>query len=286
MRFFFRSKQFKIYLGIALGLIALSVTCIIVGGRISPTADLAGTVIAPFKTLAARASATVEDFFNAFKEGEQALIENAELESELSKLREQLADYEKLTQENEFYKDYLEIKEKNPDFKFTGATLISKDGKDPFGSFTINAGKNEGISQYDPVITEAGLVGYIGEVGMTTAKVTTILDPDITLGALDNRTRDSGVLYGTIETAGNGLTGLYNLSRSCNVAVGDYIVTSGEGIFPDGLLIGTVHSIGSEKYNTSIYATVKPFADLENIRDVMVITEFEGQGGLEPSKTK
>ena len=67
------------------------------------------------------------------------------------------------------------------------------------------------------------------------------------------------------------------------MAVGDYIVTSGEGIFPEGLLIGSVKSIGSEKYNTSIFATVEPFADLDDIRDVMVITDFEGQGGLDPN---
>ena len=56
--------------------------------------------------------------------------------------------------------------------------------------------------------------------------------------------------------------------------------TSGEGIFPEGLLIGTIQSIGSDEYNTSIFAAVKPFADIENLREVMVITSFEGQGGL------
>ena len=68
------------------------------------------------------------------------------------------------------------------------------------------------------------------------------------------------------------------------MAVGDFIVTSGEGIFPEGLLIGTVRSIGSEKYNTSLFAEVEPFANLNDIRDVMVITGFEGQGGLDPNK--
>ena len=61
------------------------------------------------------------------------------------------------------------------------------------------------------------------------------------------------------------------------------MVTSGEGIFPSGLLIGTIQSIGSDKYNTSIYAEVKPFVDFDSINGVMVITEFEGQGGLDPN---
>ena len=284
MRFFFRSRQFKIILGITLCLLVIGIVSALFGNRLSPQSDLIGTVIAPFRTAFVKISQGVEDFFSSFTEGNEALIRNSELESEMAELRSQITDYEKLKKENEFYKNYLEIKENNPDFKFTEATLIFKEEKDPFKSFTLNKGSVHGVEKYDPVITEAGLVGYISQVGLSTSKVTTILHPDITLGALDNRTSDSGVLYGDVSTAEEGLTGLYNLSRSCSVSVGDYIVTSGEGIFPEGLHIGTVRSIGSEKYNTSIFATVEPFVDFGSLRDVMIITEFEGQGGLVPGK--
>ena len=163
---------------------------------------------------------------------------------------------------------------------FEAATLISRDNQDPYKGFTVNKGSVNGISENDPVITDAGLVGFISEVGLTTSKVSTVLSPDVVMGALDNRTSDSGVLSGSLELAQNGETKLYNLSRSCNVAVGDYVVTSGEGIFPSGLLIGTIQTIGSDEYNTSIYAAVKPFVDIDEIRAVMVITDFEGQGAL------
>ncbi len=284
MRFFFKSKQFKVILAITLALITVSVSCIIVGGKISPQANLAGTIIAPFRTGFAKLSHWTEDFISSFTDGNALLLKNAELESEISELREQIADYNKITRENEFYKDYLEIKDSHPGFDFAPATVISKDANDPFKGFTVNAGSLDGIEKRDPVITEAGLVGYVSDVGLSTCKIETILNPDITLGALDNRTGDSGVLYGSLETANEGLTGLYNLSRSCNVAVGDFIVTSGEGIFPEGILIGTIRAIGSEKYNTSIYASIKPFVELDDLRSVMIITNFEGQGGLDPKK--
>ena len=284
MRFFFKSRQFKIILSITVCLLIIGILSAVFGSRLSPQSDLAGTVAAPFRTAFTKISQGVEDFFSTFNEGNEALIKNSELESEMAELRAQITDYEKIKKENEFYKNYLEIKENNPDFKFAEATLIFKEEKDPFKSFTLNKGSVNGVEKYDPVITDAGLVGYVSQVGVSTCKVTTILHPDITLGALDNRTSDSGVLYGDVSTAEKGMTGLYNLSRSCNVSVGDYIVTSGEGIFPEGLHIGTVRSIGSEKYNTSIYATVEPLVDFENLRDVMIITEFEGQGGLVPGK--
>ena len=286
MRFFFRSRQFKIIAAVFAALIVIAAVTAAVGGRMSPGANIFGTVTAPFRSLASKISGGISSFVEVYTEGEKLNIKNAELETEISELRKKLADYEQAVSENEFYKNYLDIKDANPSFKFTAATLISRDKEDPYKGFIINKGSVNGVSAHDPVITDEGLVGYIGEVGLTTSKVVTVLSAELTAGALDNRTSDSGVLSGSAEIASEGLTKFYNLSRSCNIAVGDYVVTSGEGIFPKGLLIGTVQTIGSDKYNTSIYANVKPFADIDGIRGVMVITEFEGQGGLAPEKSK
>ncbi len=286
MRFFFRSRQFKIIAAVFAALIVIAAVTAAVGGRMSPGANIFGTVTAPFRSLASKISGGISSFVEVYTEGEKLNIKNAELETEISELRKKLADYEQAVSENEFYKNYLDIKDANPSFKFVAATLISRDKEDPYKGFIINKGSVNGVSAHDPVITNEGLVGYIGEVGLTTSKVVTVLSAELTAGALDNRTSDSGVLSGSAELASEGLTKFYNLSRSCNIAVGDYVVTSGEGIFPKGLLIGTVQTIGSDKYNTSIYANVKPFADIDGIRGVMVITEFEGQGGLDPEKSK
>ncbi len=289
MRFFFRSRQFKIIargFGRAYSNSRRIGGFAVIGGRMSPGANIFGTVTAPFRSLASKISGGISSFVEVYTEGEKLNIKNAELETEISELRKKLADYEQAVSENEFYKNYLDIKDANPSFKFVAATLISRDKEDPYKGFIINKGSVNRSSAYDPVITDEGLVGYIGEVGLTTSKVVTVLSAELTAGALDNRTSDSGVLSGSAELASEGLTKFYNLSRSCNIAVGDYVVTSGEGIFPKGLLIGTVQTIGSDKYNTSIYANVKPFADIDGIRGVMVITEFEGQGGLDPEKSK
>lgn len=280
MRFFFRSKQFKIILAIFLSLVTVSVVFSIIGSQISPQSNIAGTLTAPLRSAVTSISNTVSDFFKSVSESNEIMLENTELENQINELRKQLTDYEQISKENDFYKNYLEIKDQHPDFKFAPATLISRDSSDPYKSFVINKGSADGIAAHDPVITDAGLVGYVGEVGLTTSKVVTILNPDISLGALDNRTNDSGVISGSLETVEKGYTKFKNLSHSCNVAVGDYVITSGEGIFPKGLLIGTIETISNDKYNTSLFAGVKPFADIDSIRDVMVITEFEGQGNI------
>lgn len=286
MRFFFRSKQFKVILTILIILISISIIFSIIGGAISPQANIVGTITAPIRSAVTTISNAFSDFNKAITGGNEVMLENAELESQINDLREQLADYDEISKENEFYKKYLEIKDKNPDFIFAPATLISRDTADPYKAFVINKGSTDGISAQDPVITDAGLVGYVSEVGLTTSKITTILSPDLTMGALDNRTNDSGIITGSLEITKNGYTKFKNLSRSCNVAVGDYIVTSGEGVFPKGLLIGTIESITNDQYNTSLSANIKPFADIDNLRDVMVLVEFKDQGNILTDEVK
>ncbi len=280
MRFFLRSRQFKIILSIFCAVVLLTLSFVIIGKRMSPQTDIAGTIAAPFRNLLTNISNIVTDFFDNYNNGSSLSLENAELKAEIDVLHQKVADYEKISEQNSFYKEYLGIKENHPDFTFTDATLIAKDHDDPFGSFTINKGSAAGIAKYDPVITDAGIVGYITEVGLTSCKVTTILSPDITLGALDNRTQDSGIVTGSLTFANYGLCQFANLARSCTVAVGDYVITSGEGVFPEGLLIGSVNNIGIDENNNSIYAEIKPFAEISELRSVMVITSFEGQGGI------
>ncbi len=280
MRFFFRSKQFKIILTILISLIAVSIIFGVIGSALSPQSNIVGTLTAPLSSALTAVKNGINDFSEALSGGNAVMLENAELKEQLNTLREELADYERITKENKFYKNYLEIKDQNPDFKFMPSTIISRDVSDPFGGFIINKGSTDGIAAHDPVITDAGVVGIITDVGLTTSKVLTVFSPDLTLGALDNRTSDSGIIKGSLELNEKGYTKFENLSRSCTIAVGDYVVTSGEGIFPKGLLVGSIETISNDKYNTSLYASVKPFVNFDELRDVMVITSFEGQGNI------
>lgn len=278
MRFFFRSPQFKKAITIAVIVIALAITAGLIGGYMSPQAGIIGSIAAPFQKLS---NIVIDSFNSVAKNFESATVLNSEkekLQNEVNSLREQLTEYEKAVSENEFYEKYLGIKELNPDFQFAPAMVLSFDPDDIFGGFTVGVGKANGVALYDPVITDEGVVGYISEVGITTSKVTTILDPELVCGAFDSRTGDAGVLSGATELAGEGYTRFYNLQRNCSVAVGDLVVTSGSGIFPDGLILGSINNIGSDPISSSLFATVTPTVNFGELKKVMVITEFTGQG--------
>ena len=280
MRFFFRSRKFKIAMAIACVIIVLSLVANLAGGLIAPQSSITGAIAAPFQNLSAEITGGIKDFFAKLKNNEAVIIENADLREEINDLNKKISDYEAVKSENEFLKEYLEIKDKNPDFTFCSASIIARDSSDVALNFTLNVGSLSGIKAYDPVITNAGLVGYVSSVGISTCQVTTILDSTISVGAIDSRSRDYGVVKGSLSLAQKGCTGMYNIQRSSSVAIGDYIVTSGSGVFPDGILIGKITNIQSEKYTSSLYAEVEPFVNFEKIRQVMVITSFDGKTTL------
>ncbi len=278
MRFFLRSPQFKKTIAIIAVVLALAVAAGLIGGHMAPQAGIIGSVVAPFQKLGNTVMGALDEIGRNFKSAAELNAEKEKLQSEVNSLRDQLVDYEQAVNENEFYKDYLEIKELNPDFKFCPAQVISSDPDDIFGGFTVDTGSLRGVSLYDPVITDEGLVGYVSQLSATNAKITTVLDPKLTCGAFDSRTADAGVLSGTTEMAQKGHTRFYNLPRTCSVAVGDLVVTSGSGIFPDNLIIGTINNISNDPLSSSLYATVTPTVNFEELKSVMIITSFAGQG--------
>ena len=174
-------------------------------------------------------------------------------------------------------------------------------GRDPnvLYKFTIDKGTNDGVSKNDPVITDAGVVGFISAVNANYSQVTTLLSPDTKIAALVTTApvkdsvgavpsidqaeptlrRDSGVVSTDIKLAEDGLVKLGFLAADTPAKEGDIVTTSGlGGVYPSGLAIGEVVSVQNEEYDVSLYAEVKPFVDVNSVRDVMVITEFEGAG--------
>lgn len=279
MRFFFRSRKFKIISAVTAIILSLTLIAWIAGGIFAPQSSLSGVISSPFQRIATSISNGFKDFTQKFRDNETLIVEKSELQDEINRLNEQIADYEKIKAENEFYKNYLEIKDAHPDFQFESAVIISRDSNDEYGAFTIDVGSVDGIQVHDPVITDAGLVGYVSSVGLTTSKVTTILDPNISVGAIDSRTSDAGIIGGNLTLTSGGKTRMYNIRRTSSVAIGDYVVTSGSGVFPKGLLIGKISNISQEEFKTSLYAEIEPFVNVREIRQVMVITDFSGKTG-------
>lgn len=278
MRAFFRSVRFKVLAIILAVLVVLLVVFSALGGWTSPLSSVASSVVTPVQQGFNSTWEYITNLFSAPSRIRDLELENAELREQIAELTEAKTEYETALVENEFYKDYLGLKEDHEDFEFCAAKVVSIDPVDAYGAFSINMGSINGISPYDPVITAEGLVGYVKSVSLTSSTVITVLDPTVKAGAYDTRTDDSGIIVGSAKLAKNGQCRMNDLTRDCTVAIGDSIVTSGGGgIFPEGLMVGTVNTMGQDKGDIMYYAVIDTAVNFEKLRNVMVITSFEGQ---------
>ena len=271
-----QAKVVAIILVLTAGVTAASY---VIGGKDSWPAKLAGYILTPLQTWSSAVTDRASDFFGNLAHASEIAAENEQLREDNASLREQLSDYYELQRENTLYKYYLGLAEENPDFQFCPASVISRTASDVYLGFVVNKGTLDGVALYDPVITDAGLVGYVSEVSDTFSRVRTLLHPDFKAGCQVARTTASGILGGDASLAQEGLCELRYIERSSLIAVGDQIETTGvTGIFPKGLTVGVVQEIVQNPQGVSLTAIVRPSVPLDRIEDVFIITSFAGQG--------
>ena len=88
-------------------------------------------------------------------------------------------------------------------------------------------------------------------------------------------TGDVGVTEGTLELKIKGQCLVRYLDKDSSVNRGDRIYTSGlGGVYPKGLLLGTVSELSYEDNGLSLSAVLTPAVDFSDLREVFVITDF------------
>lgn len=278
MKDLFHSTGFKILIAVIFVMFGLMLYTASTGS--SMAANLLGFLSTPMEKVSTvvtnNAAQTAK---SAARSKEDLERENAALKQQIDDLNKKLINYYTYQQENAQLRKFLELKNENPDFKPVSAAVVGRDPNELFYQFTIDQGTAAGISVNDPVVTEAGVVGWISAANSSYSRVTTILSPDTKISAVDKVNRDTGVVGCDLKLADAGMLKLSYLSAGTTVKPGDIIVTSGiGGIYPRNLPVGTVKDVKNAEYDVSLYAEVTPFVDVKTVRDVMVITSFQGQG--------
>ena len=68
---------------------------------------------------------------------------------------------------------------------------------------------------------------------------------------------------------------MYHLPKETKVTAGDLVSTTGYGtVFPKDLIVGLVETVDIEESGNSKSATVRPVADIANVKFVFVITDY------------
>lgn len=279
MRNFLRSTSFKILLTVAVVLLAGAIAAAALASGTSPLTSAVGTVFSPLSDAAAYISDKFDNFKGGFISSRSYMDRVEELEEQVADYQSKLVDYEKLQKQVEAYEKFLGVKEKNPDFQFVAGTVIGRDAADVFGSFVLNSGSADGVAVGDPVISGEYLIGIVNETSPTSCTVLSVCDPKFSAAAYEIRTGEAGYTQTTTKLGVQGVLKLSGLERDTAVAEGGIVCTSGVGgVFPRGLIIGTVTTVQKEDGDISYYAEVKPEIEISEVQDAFVITDFEGKG--------
>jgi rod shape-determining protein MreC len=194
---------------------------------------------------------------------------NAQLESENLRLRRAVVDFNEIAAENTRLKALLEITDQNLKYEKC-ARVIGRDISLWTNTFIIDVGSDDGIYKDTPIVSPAGLVGKVGLVGKNSSRCLMLIDRRSKVSSLIQRTRDIGIIEGTDD----GLLKMRYLSIKADVLVGDEIITSGlGGIFPKGIPIGTVITVGKETNGLHLFASIRPFVDFNKLEEVICLKE-------------
>jgi rod shape-determining protein MreC len=140
----------------------------------------------------------------------------------------------------------------------------------------IDVGTDDGVATFSPVVApyggEGALAGFVSHAGRSSSEVTFITDQSAQVGAtIQNRGYPPGILRAT----GDGRLLLDEVPLDFAVNKGDVVVTAGyrgalPTVYPPGILIGQVTSVGSRDVDVAKTIQVTPFVDVrrENLLTV------------------
>jgi rod shape-determining protein MreC len=139
-----------------------------------------------------------------------------------------------------------------------------------FKSVIVNKGELDGVKVGDGVISTSGVVGKVVKLTPHAADILLLTDADSYIEGIDEYTRIRGIVNGMGTDT---LKFMYVLSGG-QVSAGDRLLTGGkDGVFPEGVLIGTVTEVKSNPKGWLFKdITIKPSIDINRLNYVMILT--------------
>lgn len=236
--------------------------------------SLVGGVIAPMQENLFGTTQSVSAFFERLFGTSDLNKENLELSEKVSQLQSQLRDYNTIAKENERLKELLNFKE-STDYDVVTAQVIGKNSGQWFEEFTVNVGAADGVEADMIVMNDSGLVGKVTEAHDSYAKIITLMNANMNVPVMIERSRDYGVAKTVSDSKSRASGKLYieYMSTGADVVPGDTVVTSGMGgMYPKGMYLGQISEVSTDA-NSEAVVTLQSNVDFEHLEEVIIILE-------------
>lgn len=187
--------------------------------------------------------------------------ENARLRADVERLNQWQIVARQLEQENAALRAQLNLR-LEPRPTYVTARVIADSGSPFVRTVLLNAGRRDGVEKGQAAVTGAGLAGRVIETGERSSRLLLLTDLNSRVPVVLEASRWRAILAGD-----NGpRPRLIFLPNTAEVAVGDRVVTSGEGgVVPPGIPVGVVAQIADGEIR------VQPFVDWDRLEYLSVV---------------
>jgi rod shape-determining protein MreC len=276
-----RSALIRRAVVVALVLVALTLVTISfrspTSGALHSVQGAGSTVLRPFQIAATRVAQPFRDAYdyvdglaNARAQNQRLKAINATLRREAILKNERAVKYPALAK-------VVHLVQALPAYPDNYRVVYSDVDSFPGGPFAhsleIAAGSSAGVRMDSPVVSGDGLVGIVTNVFPDSAVVTLINDRNSWVAARDLKTQ----VRGGIQQGPGGTLELSEVQKQKVVHEGDIVVTDGThtaqypDLYPYGIPIGRVSSVGATDTATYLQVQVQPYANLGSLEVVGVL---------------
>ena len=240
----------------------------------SPIRSALSTLVYPIQVVASFPSDASEWVSEFFENRDELKEQNVALESTNLLNNVRLQKLQNLERENTRLRELL-----GSSFRLTERVLVAEllsIDLDPFSQqVLLNKGLRDGVFSGQPVLDAHGVMGQVTEVTRFSSRAMLLTDPSHGLPVQINRNGLRAVAIG--RGMGEPLQ-LEHLAHNADVRVGDVLVTSGlGGRFPVGYPVGTVTAINFPQGKSFADIAVKPAAELDTSREVLLVLSTENK---------
>ena len=233
-------------------------------------------VLAPLRAGANALTKQAEQIYNYMFRYEALLAENEALKAEIADMREDNRLADSISRENDRLRDLLELQAAHEDYELVDGYIISRSSTDWTSTFTVNRGTAAGVEEGMCAITANGeVVGLVTEAGSNYCVVKSVLDSSLEISATIAASGYSGMVTGGYSTGEEGLLRMNYLPSSAVIRNRDQVVTAGSTVYPRNLILGYVVDAGLGDTGVAKFAVLEPAADIENLEQVFILTDYE-----------
>lgn len=251
-------------------------------GPLSSAQEAAADVLHPLVVAGDRVSQPFRDAYGWADSLLTARSDADELRRENERLRQEVARNAIAANENAELRALLEFRDgpRFPaDYDGLAASVVARPNESFSRALVVAVGRKDGVSVDDPVVAGDGLVGVVTRVSETSSRVRLLLDDQSAVSAEDVRTGAEGIIRPR-RTPGATLI-LDRVPKHQVVKIGDLVVTAGwrsqrlASLYPRGIPIGRVTSVGMSDTDIFTQVQVAPFVDFDGLDAVLVLVRDE-----------